>query len=271
MEKKKFSYLDLPEFLQLKEDDTVFLASDIKQLIRDANAAGEKFDPNLLIEAFQKKLTNGTLIVPAYTDGLVTKDGVFEYEKSRPSTGAISVRVQQRIDFVRTKDPLHSVFVWGKYQKEISQLEDISTFGQNSIFAFAHKVNAKMVIINLHFQESLTFVHYVEEQLKVWYRRPYKLTVKYISNGETSFKKSVFYTRRAGVVNSLYDLQEKLIQKKISQVFKFGNSSIQVVELSPAYDAIATYIKSGGKIYSFDLIKFFKTIIKRIIYRKNFV
>jgi aminoglycoside 3-N-acetyltransferase len=260
----KYSYLDFPAFLELKENDTVFFAADLSQMAKDAKANGELFSVNLFIEAFQKRLKNGTIIIPAYTDHLWNGD-TFDYDTSKPTTGAISNKTQRRKDFIRSKDPLHSVFVWGKHQKEIVDLDGNSTFGEKSIFAFAHQVNAKMIIIDLHLQQSFTFIHYVEEQMKVRHRKPYLLKFNYIKNGVCSLKEHIFYTRRPGVISYYYDLQKKFIENNISKIIRFGNTEIQVIELKSAYEASKNHIEQGGKIYYFSLFAYLKYIAKAFL------
>ena len=128
----KGSYTALAEQLNLEENDTLFIASDIRQLALQARKNGDSFDANAFIESFQAVLHNGTLIVPAYTDQL--KNGeTFDHQKAKPTTGALSNKVFRRKDFIRTKDPLHSVFVWGTGAKELSHLDGTSSLGEGSI------------------------------------------------------------------------------------------------------------------------------------------
>lgn len=114
----KMGYLDLASKLDLRSDDLLFIASDIKQLALDCKATGTHFDTNAFIASFQEVLSSGTIIIPAYTDYL--KDGgVFDHAKAKPSTGALSNRVMRMKDFVRSNDPLHSVLVWGQKAEEM--------------------------------------------------------------------------------------------------------------------------------------------------------
>jgi len=116
---------ELPFHLNLKSDDVVFVSSDLKNFAFNAKKQQKSLNIDLFIENFQRVLSDGTLIIPAYTDYLKNGD-TFDFVKSKPSTGAISNKVFKRKDFLRTSDPLHSVLVWGKHQDEILILNDES-------------------------------------------------------------------------------------------------------------------------------------------------
>jgi aminoglycoside 3-N-acetyltransferase len=250
--------------LHLKEDDVILFATNLGGIAKVLKSKGEPFSVDLFIETFQRALPNGTIVVPAYTDNLKSGD-TFDREKSKPTTGAISNKVQRRKDFKRTSDPLHSVFVWGAKTEEILGLKDESTFGKNSIFGFLHQQNAKMIIIDEHFQNSFTFVHYAEEQCNVNYRKYYSLEVKVIKEGISSTEKVLFHTRKRGIENDLYDLQETFRANGVIKLANFENIQVQVVDLGEAFTAIQKYIHSGKRIYRFSLISWIKSLAKKIL------
>lgn len=262
------SYLKLAESLPLKDDDILFIASDLHTIARDCRKNGERFDANEFIDSFQKVLSKGTLIIPAYTDNLWSGD-TFDIKKSRPTTGALSNKALRRSDFKRTMEPLHSVFVWGRDTDEVLALNPESTFGKDGIFGFLHRKKAKMICVDVHLQNSFTFVHYVEEKLKVKYRKYYHLEMDMIDeNGESRSKKIAFHTKRPWILTDLYDLQQSLGADRVKQNFKFRNSKIQYFELDKAYKYVIKYIRSGKKLYHIDLTHLVKTIVKKIIGRK---
>ncbi|NRA13614.1 MAG: AAC(3) family N-acetyltransferase, partial [Crocinitomicaceae bacterium] len=114
MNKIQGSYTSIASQLPLGKSDILFIASDIKQIALNCRSKGESFDVNAFIESFQEVLSEGTLIIPSYTDYL--KNGeTFDHSKSKPSTGALSNKVLRRKEFIRSTDPLHSVLAWGKH------------------------------------------------------------------------------------------------------------------------------------------------------------
>lgn len=262
------SYLELAGALPLKEDDILFIASDLHKIARDCRSRGERFDANAFIDSFQAVLSKGTLIIPAYTDDLWSGD-TFDVRKSKPTTGALSNKVFRRSDFQRTLDPLHSVFVWGRDTVEVLDLQSSSTFGEDSVFGYLYQKKGKMICIDVHFQNSFTFVHYVEEKLKVKYRKHYHLNMKVVDHdGSTHDKHIDFHTKRPWILTDLYDLQQSFGADGIKQNYKFGHSKIQYFELQKAHDYVIKYIRSGKRLYQVDLTHLLKSIVKKIIGRK---
>ena len=258
------SYTSFASQLSLEKDDILFIASDIKQMALDSRSNGERFDVNTFVESFQDVLSEGTLIIPSYTDYL--KNGeTFDPTKSKPSTGALANKVLWRKDFIRTNDPLHSVFAWGKHAKEIANINSDSTLGKGSVFDFLYSKKAKMICIDVDFQNSLTFVHYIEEKEKVSYRKPYNWKMKIIIDEVEAEKVFTFHTKKPWILTDLYGLQFQSAKDGINQLYSFNKSTVQFFELNKMNDYILDYMKSGNKLYTISLKHFIKTITKRIL------
>jgi hypothetical protein len=211
-------------------------------------------------------LSKGTLIVPAYTDYL--KNGeTFDHKSSKPSTGALSNKVQRRKDFIRSKDPLHSVFAWGKHAEEIANLSNESSLGKGSIFDVLNRENAKMICINVDFQNSLTFVHHVEERENVNYRKNYKLQMKSLIDGVESERELIFHTKKPWILTDLDYLQKKSATDGVNTIYKFNSSIIQFFDLNEMDHYILKFLKDGNKLHKISLMHFAKSIVKKIIGR----
>ncbi|PWL24246.1 MAG: hypothetical protein DCO96_14695 [Fluviicola sp. XM-24bin1] len=258
------TYLDLAVALPLKSNDSLFIASDVTQMALDARNDGNAFNANAFIESFQNVLSEGDLLIPAYTDNL--KDGdTFDHSKSKPTTGALSNKVGRRKDFIRSKDPLHSVYAWGKSATTISELDGQSSLGEDSIFHWMHDNKAKMMCIDVHFQNSLTYVHFVEERRKVKYRKPYNWTIKRVFKEHSDEKSFVFYSRQPWVLTDLELLQNKAIEKGVAQVFEINNATILFFEILEMHQLIESMLDNGEKLHRINLVHFAKGIAKRIL------
>jgi len=269
MKKTINSYLDIAKSLPLSDGDILFIASDLKQLALKCRENNERFSVNDFIQSFQNLLNNGTIVIPAYTDHLKSGD-LFDYKNSKPTTGALSNKIMKRKDFVRTKDPLHSVFVWGKGAKEIFKLDVDSTFGRGSIFDFLYINKAKMICIDVAFQNSFTFVHYIEEKLKVNYRKNYTYNINTLFEGKKSVKAINFHTRRPYVATKLNDFEAFYKRKNPDYIFNYRGVEITYIDLYDMFDFTVNYINSGKKLYRVDLILFAKNIAKSIIKKLNY-
>ena len=258
-------YDSIPFHLGLDADETVFIASDIGPSAMYEKSEGNVFDVNLFIDCFQKAFCYGTIVFPAYTDLL--RDGdTFDSKESIPTSGALSKKVLKRREFQRTSDPLHSVLAWGRKTPEIIELKDDSTFGEGSIFSFLKQARAKMIFIDVDFNNSFTFVHYVEEALNVEYRKYFNLSIERKLAKTTDVKQIKFHTKKPGIVTQLSKLEDDLTKEGILSVHLINNSVYKIIDLKKAYLRIEEEIKSnGGKdLHSFDWMLFLKQQVKTI-------
>jgi len=262
-------YVNIAKELSLKKDDVLLIASDVMRLALYEAASGKKFDAKKFIQSFQEQLSEGTLLFHAFNDNLVSGD-TFDYKKSKPNTGSLSVAAWKDPDFIRTHDPFHSFMVWGAASASLKQIDDPSTFGNNSVFAWLHRNKAKMLIIDLPLVKSFTFVHYCEEQLNVAYRKHIKHCIHYIDeNGVKSVKERFFFTRKSGYSNYLDDLETKLTDDGAIQTYAFNNVGCMLVDLPQSYNYIIDHIYPIHNLvlYKFDRKTWIKDTLRRIIKR----
>jgi len=269
MAEKVNLYTEFIETFDLQEDDVIFMSSDITNLAKYFKEKLVAFDVNTFVEILQLKLKNGTLIFPAYTDKLRHGD-IFDYKKAKPTTGALSNRIGRRKDFVRSFDPLHSVYTWGKKADEIVKLKDESSFGENSIFGFLARENAKFIFIDVDLQNSFTFIHYLEEKLKISYRKYYSMNIQ-LKNGDTLKDEAIqFHTKKMGVCTQLYPLQDYLIRKGFLEEKLNFNAKVHLSNANEMTKGVHAFLSSGGKMYTFDFKLFAKQFVKRILGKRYF-
>jgi len=260
--------VDFIKSIELKSTDVIFISSDISKLAFSCKTKGEVLDTNEIIDCFQEIVNEGTIIFPAYTDNLIDGNS-FDWKKSKPTTGAFSNKVQRRKDFIRTKDPLHSVFVWGKHAKELSEIEDTSTFGKNSVFTFLKNINAKFIFIDIHIQSCFTYIHYIEEQNKVNYRKSYYYNIECIYPEKTINKRVEFYSKKLGVMSDIMDLHAILQNDGVYKSYTYRNSQIDILEAQTVWNYAVDCIENGPKLYKYSIIKHLKDLIKRYILRRK--
>ena len=96
-------------------------------------------------------------------------------------TGSLGTVALKRNDFKRTKHPIYSFAVWGKDKDKLCNLENVSSFGADSPFAYLKENNALNIFIDVDYNNSFTYVHFVEEQSGVVkYRYQKMFTAPYI-------------------------------------------------------------------------------------------
>lgn len=248
---------DIVELLDISEGDVVLVGSDITRLAVEALRNGEKFEVHTFIDGLINKVGgNGTLLFPTFNWDFC-KGGTFDYHHTVSKTGALTNAALKRKDFVRTRHPIYSFAVWGRDKNKLYQMNNISSFGSDSPFAYLHKEKAKMLMIGLSYQHSFTFVHYVEEMEKVTYRFMKPFSGIYIDeNGRGSVRTYTMYVRDLdkSVVTRINPIGEELEKRNISRCKTINGVSFCFIHLFEAYEVIREDIlhNGAGKLFSID-------------------
>lgn len=181
---------------RIQKGDTLYVVSDILELAKAARENGEKFDRDLFLTTLQEKVgEEGTLMIPTFNWDFC-KGIPFDYYKTPCKTGALGVAALKRKDFVRTKHPMYSFAVWGKDQEYLFRQDEPNCFGENSLFDYMYKKDAKALVIGLDAMDGLTFMHHVEEMVSVPFRFQKTFEADYTDeNGVTTRKQYTMYVR----------------------------------------------------------------------------
>lgn len=262
-------YENFFDALGIRENDLLFISSDIANMAKYFKSQNSTFEVTSFLDILQNKVVDGTIVIPAYTDNLRSGD-VFDYLKSKPTTGALSNRVGKRRDFTRTFDPLHSVYVWGKDKKELINLSDETSFGEKSIFGYLAKNNAKFIFMDVDLQNSFTFIHYLEQKENVRYRKFYPLNIHIKNDKLSSSRLILFHTKRMGISTNLFPLQKYLLELNILKEIQFGQAKIFMADANSLKEGVAKAIKNGIKFHRFNLYLFGKQLIKKCIGKIHF-
>tara|TARA_X000000950_G_scaffold96452_1_gene121787 strand:- start:658 stop:1422 length:765 start_codon:yes stop_codon:yes gene_type:complete len=168
---KNLNYKDIRDFFlfhKIKANDVIFIhgnAAVISQMIgKNKNEKIKNFWQSF-IKFFSNK---GTVIVPTFSYSL-TKKKIFNPKVSKSVLGLFSETFQKLKNTKRSYHPIFSVSYFGKLSKEIIGTSNETCFGKKSLFEFLHKKNAKILCLGCSYNQ-ITFVHYIEEMLKINYR-----------------------------------------------------------------------------------------------------
>ncbi len=258
-------YQKIPAQLGILPGDAVLLASDITRIAFMAIRNEGNFDAGLFIEAFQKILgPEGTLILPAYNFNLKNKAD-FDIKQTRPITGALSLEAFGRPDFCRTAHPLHSFLVWGKYSELLCALNNQSSFGSDSPFAFFLEKNVKMIMAGTSVTEAFTFVHFVEESEKVWYRKMRKYNIFYKDLfGSQESRTYYLYAKKAGWTMVLHRLEKLLDERGLLKTKNLNGLSYYELAAQEVYPLIQRNIleDNASDIAAFSWKLLFKDYLK---------
>ncbi|QNK87239.1 AAC(3) family N-acetyltransferase [Sporosarcina sp. resist] len=225
----------------LQKGDVVLIGSAMKGLALAARKVGEKLDLDKLIDKLIEEIgAEGTLLFPTYNWDFCS--GIaFDYNNTVSKTGALSKAALKRNDFSRTKHPIYSFAVWGKDKERLISMNNKSAFSADSPLAYLHKNDAKMVMIDVDYQNSFTFFHYVEEMEQVAYRYMKEFTGTYIDeNDETRIDTYSMYVRdiEKGVLTKVDDMGDEIDRKGVATVSVVHDVECRVVDLNRSYELI---------------------------------
>ncbi|MBO5566250.1 MAG: AAC(3) family N-acetyltransferase [Succinivibrio sp.] len=181
----------------------VDVASDmffIKMYCRRHNLA---FDENELIDKLKEAVgPEGTLMIRAFNWDFC-KGVPFDIRKTPSQTGSLGNVALERSDFLRTKHPLYSWLVYGRYQEFLCSTDPENSFGEGSIFDFLCANKAKLLTVGNTSVSGFSHFHHAEQLAKVPYRYHKFFIADYIDyEGNCSKKRYTMYVRRLDIPNN---------------------------------------------------------------------
>ncbi len=275
MVEQHIAYTKIIDGLDIHPGDVLFVTSDISRLAFHTIRAEGSFDANLFIDSIQQKLgSEGTLLFPAYNFLLESGDK-FDAKKTSPFLcGALSLTAWQRHDFRRTKHPLHSFMVWGKYSGQLCALENKSSFGNDSPFAFMHRQKARMLCIDIDLWGSFTFIHYIEQMENVGYRFRKKILIDYTDESGAASTNEYYVFKKFPGIEMVFQRMEKILKEQ--QVFTDVHVNKSLFRLIPLDDNTFSFFindirgNKGRNIARFNVVYFLKDIARPVLKKLRF-
>jgi aminoglycoside 3-N-acetyltransferase len=254
--------------LDIKPGSFVMATADITRMALLGRRKEVGFNIDHFIDCLIQCLgKGGTLVIPAFNFHLKNNDH-YHPARSLPITGALAVAALKRPDFIRTKNPLHSFLVTGKFAETLAALDNMSSFAANSPFAFMKENQAKMLLIDTTVTAAFTFVHHVEEMEKVGYRKYKKIRI-YIDNdsGGTMKKDCLLYAKKPGWTMDLAGLEQMLTEQEVAKKMIIDQVPFTMVELDAAYPIIKNDIEKNkaGNLARFSKQLYFREKAKSVL------
>ena len=236
--------IDKGEILLLTENSLTLLMA-MKKIDKESKYNIDELFNKLIDRLVDKLGDKGTLLIQTF-DWRFCKGKKWDIKNSISRTSYLGNIALKRDDFIRTKHPIYSFAVTGKYKSELKGFKNIGSFDINSPFHFLYEKNAKMIIIDIPIQYSFTFVHYVEEMKKVNYRYNKSFTSTYIDDeGIKSIKSYDMYVRniKNNVVSYFEPLEKLFTDNKVMEIYFIDRLSIRKIDVIKAYDVISNDIR----------------------------
>lgn len=249
----EISCTELIESFELVVGDVVHISSDLLLLMWESSGTSDPITPDKLLDGIIKKIgPTGTLLLPTFNWGFCRGE-VFDYKNTSSKTGSLSNVALKRNDFKRTRHPIYSFAVWGKDKEELCKMDNITSFGDDSPFAYLHRTNAKGIILDVDYTDCFTYIHYVEEQERqfIKYRYQKEFIGTYIDeNGQKTTRNYSMYVRNLDmdVVLDMRQMVGIFEQSGVACRYRFFKSMVYMIRLGDAYPIIAKDIIENRSI-----------------------
>lgn len=192
-----------------------------------------------LIDAVEAAISpSGTLVIPTFSYSF-TRGEQFDTLGTPSAVGMVSERFRTLPGVLRSADPIFSFAARGNLAKELCGIPVKECFGEGSIFALLHRVNAQIVDLGCSLTRGGTFVHYVEVAHGVAYRYEKEFSGTIVFPDGRSAENSVIYhvrdlTRRSEA--DLRRLQNRLSQERKLRSVDVGRTRVMAITANDLFD-----------------------------------
>ncbi len=229
--------------LGIKSTDTLIAHTSLKSV--GEIDTSEKSGADVLISALRNVISDGLLLIPAFTYANIRKEPVFDIRNTMPCIGAVpcaAVKLaNQAYDngdktIIRSKHHSHSVVAFGKNAYEYTK-DDAKANTPTPMYGSIGKLyeyNAKILLIGLE-MISTTFIHAVDEYLEPdGVSAPYPVTVTDYDGTETQRQ-----GRNCQGPTKMYYVYEPYI-KDIGGISygKIGDADTKLILARKCFDAV---------------------------------
>jgi aminoglycoside 3-N-acetyltransferase len=223
----------------VKRNSTLIVCADVLKflILIKKDKVSIKLDDfiDLLIELVGKK---GTLIFYSFNWNFFNGK-IFDFKNSKSFSGAISNCALKRKEFKRSKNPVYSLLVYGKYQSKICNMKHEDCFNESSPFGFLLNKNTKCLFFDLDYKNAaFPFFHVAEQKIKLYYRFFKKFSGK-IHNGKIIKKIYIkmFVRKNNYKITTIYSekTDDVLRKNKALNIDNFFDIKISLLNIKKLY------------------------------------
>lgn len=196
---------------------TAYVHSGMQAAIRaEGTTREEKMDT--VLDGFEGAVgPDGVLMLPTFTYSSC-KGEDFDVDASPSTVGMLTERFRARPGVRRTPEPIFSTAIRGAleagWEARLFGVGDVDCFGEDSVFAHLHEVDAKLVFFGVGF-EYATYVYLVEQRERVPYRYVKRFPGAVVRDGERTPVHADYFVRRLDedVENDFGPLAAELLER----------------------------------------------------------
>jgi len=231
--------------LGVKDDDTLFIHSDILSF-------GKIVDISTIMTSLVEEIISlspkGNILMPAYTYSF-TKNEIYDVEKTPSTVGSLTNYFRKLNQTYRTLDPIFSISVLG--DRKFLDCDTRNCFGERSVYSEILESKGKIVMLGSKFDKSLTFLHFIEQQFGVHYRKLKKFSGKKKVDNNIFDDYCYFYVRepRDTVKINLNNLKKYLIDKALIKSIQLGEGIISIIDSYLLYEHCTLLLRSDENFF----------------------
>jgi len=243
----------------LIKGDSVLIHTSLKRTLTRYSDLGYTITPEDVLDSFLDALGGtGTLLLPLFN--FEFPNGVtFDIRHTPSQMGALTEAGRLHNDAVRTGHPIYSFAVIGKNSHLYKDVDNFSGYGPNSPFMMLRELDAKIAVLDLMDQNSMTFYHHIEEMNKVPYRYHKEFTGQYIDweGNETTRTYGLFVREiEKGVLTHVNPMGELLWENGLYSGFRPKvDVGLRLISANQMFNFVTGYIQSGqakGLLYAIE-------------------
>ena len=235
--------------------DILYTTSDITRLMFHAHNQ-HQIETSSEYNEYMSKLidllknvvgSEGTLLFPVFTWNFCRGNG-FSIKTTKGETGSLHNWIlKNRSDFRRTQHPIYSFMVWGKDSDLLVGMENQDAWGEDSPFAYFRKNNAKMFMIDVVPGKCSTFMHYVEDYLKVPWRYMKDFVGDYTdADGNITRRKYSMFVRDLDIDSTLVTDPAVFDGKNVLHKALWAEVDLYFMEFEKAFPFYADDLKNNN-------------------------
>ncbi|MDP1510653.1 AAC(3) family N-acetyltransferase [Paenibacillus ottowii] len=225
------------------ECDVLFVHTDVAFGIINPGLKRKQY-LGCLYEILQE-LNVGTLVFPAFTFSFCNKE-IYDVKNSRTFMGALNEYIRNQPGVVRSIDPILSMISAGDKANLFDHIGK-NSLGINSAYDILHQQeNVKFLFFGAEIGECFTYIHYVEDIMRVPYRFDMSFSGAIIDEEGNRFEDEYkLYAGCAGVKPACsYYFEDYLLENGLLQKTHMGNKPITCISEKDAYREIRKKIEN---------------------------
>ena len=222
--------------LGLTPGDTLLVHSSYNSL------GGVDGGPQAVVDAFLEVLgPQGTLVMPTFNFDFC-EGQPWDVRETPSKMGYMTELVRKDPRAKRVFHPIYSFAVIGKHAEFLTAERYKSSYGPKSVFAKLCDLDAKIMVIGLSYNDSMTFFHHIEEMEGVDYRymKPFTGPVTDWDGTTTEQTFTMLVRDRDNGVHTMVDPMGALMEEAgVITMGRIGAAKVSLMKANEVYEFTA--------------------------------